>query len=80
MTVSGPVSAVEEMQLGVELSGQRVTALKVDVGQQVRRGQVLLTLDHRMLDADLAQKWFGVPSPPLVPSGGRAAWLAENGG
>lgn len=32
------------------------------------------------LDADLAQKWFGVPSPPLVPSGGRAAWLAENGG
>ena len=55
VTVSGPVSAVEEMQLGVELSGQRVTALKVDVGQQVRRGQVLLTLDHRMLDADLAQ-------------------------
>lgn len=53
--VSGPVSAVEEMQLGVELSGQRVTALNVDVGQQVRRGQVLLTLDHRMLDADLAQ-------------------------
>ena len=55
VSVSGPVSAVEEMQLGVELSGQRVTALKVDVGQQVRRGQVLLTLDHRMLDADLAQ-------------------------
>ena len=53
--VSGPVSAVEEMQLGVELSGQRVTALNVDVGQQVRRGQVLLTLDHRLLDADLAQ-------------------------
>lgn len=53
--VSGPVSPVEEMQLGVELSGQRVTALNVDVGQQVRRGQVLLTLDHRLLDADLAQ-------------------------
>ncbi len=55
VSVSGPVSAVEEMQLGVELSGQRVTALNVDVGQQVRRGQVLLTLDHRLLDADLAQ-------------------------
>ena len=55
VTVSGPVSAVEEMQLGVEVSGLRVTALNVEVGQAVRRGQVLLTVDHRMLDADLAQ-------------------------
>lgn len=55
ITVSGPVAAVEEMQLGVELSGLRVTRLGVDVGEQVRRGQVLLSLDHRVLDADLAQ-------------------------
>lgn len=55
LDVSGPVSAVEEMQLGVELSGLRVTALHVDVGQPVRRGQVLLTLDHRVLDSSLAQ-------------------------
>ncbi|MBW8824048.1 MAG: efflux RND transporter periplasmic adaptor subunit [Xanthomonadales bacterium] len=55
ITVSGPVSPVEEMQLGVEVSGQRVTALKVDVGQWVKAGQVLLTLDHRTLDAGLAQ-------------------------
>ncbi|MDQ3160318.1 MAG: efflux RND transporter periplasmic adaptor subunit, partial [Pseudomonadota bacterium] len=34
--VSGPVAAWEEMQLGVEVSGLRVTALNVDVGQQVR--------------------------------------------
>ncbi len=54
-SVSGPVSPVEEMQLGVEVSGLRVTSLNVDVGQQVRRGQVLLTLDHRTLDSDLAQ-------------------------
>ena len=55
ISVSGPVAAVEEMQLGVELSGLRVTALNVDVGQSVRRGQVLLTIDHRTLDSDLAQ-------------------------
>ena len=55
LTVSGPVSPVEEMQLGVEVSGLRVTSLDVDVGDAVRRGQRLLTLDHRMLDADLAQ-------------------------
>jgi RND family efflux transporter MFP subunit len=52
---SGPIAAWEEMQLGVELSGLRVTALHVDVGQAVRRGQVLLELDHRTLDSDLRQ-------------------------
>lgn len=53
--VSGPVSAWEEMQLGVEVSGLRVTALNVDVGQRVRRGDLLLQLDHRSLDSDLVQ-------------------------
>ncbi len=53
--VSGPVGAWEEMQLGVEVSGLRVTALNVDVGQQVRKGELLLQLDHRSLDSDLAQ-------------------------
>ncbi|WP_232207552.1 efflux RND transporter periplasmic adaptor subunit [Pseudoxanthomonas sp. J35] len=53
--VSGPVAAYEEMQMGVELNGLRVTALNVDVGEQVRAGQVLLTLDHHALDSDLAQ-------------------------
>jgi RND family efflux transporter MFP subunit len=53
--VSGPVTAYEEMQLGVEISGQRVTALLVDVGQWVKQGQVLLQVDHRTLDSELAQ-------------------------
>ena len=53
--VSGPVAAWEEMQLGVEVSGLRVTALNVDVGQQVGKGELLLQLDHRSLDSDLAQ-------------------------
>jgi RND family efflux transporter MFP subunit len=43
------------MQLGVELSGLRVTALRVDVGDRVAKGQVLLELDHRTLDAELRQ-------------------------
>ncbi len=53
--VSGPVSAYEEMQLGVEITGARVTSLDVDVGEQVAKGQVLLTLDHRTLDSELQQ-------------------------
>lgn len=52
---SGPVTAWEEMQLGVELSGLRVTALHVDVGQSVRKGDLLLEIDHRTLDSDLRQ-------------------------
>lgn len=55
VTVSGEVAAVEEMQLGVELAGLRVTELLVDVGMPVRSGQVLLRLDHRVLDSDLAK-------------------------
>lgn len=55
LIASGPVTAWEEMQLGVELSGLRVTALHADVGQQVRRGQVLLQIDHRTLDSELRQ-------------------------
>ena len=38
------------MQLGVEVSGMRVTALNVDVGQHVRKGDVLLEVDHRTLE------------------------------
>jgi len=53
--VSGAIAPVEEMQLGVEVSGLRVTELLIDVGQPVRRGQVLLRLDRRMLDSELQQ-------------------------
>jgi RND family efflux transporter MFP subunit len=55
VVVSGPVTAWEEMQLGVELSGVRITALHVDVGQAVKQGDVLLELDARSASADLAQ-------------------------
>lgn len=55
LLASGPVTPWEEMQLGVELSGLRVTALHVDVGQQVARGQLLLELDHRTLDSEVRQ-------------------------
>jgi RND family efflux transporter MFP subunit len=48
------------MQLGVELNGLRVTHLLVDVGQAVRKGELLLQLDHRSLDSDLAQADAGL--------------------
>ena len=60
VVVSGPVTAWEEMQLGVELSGVRITALHVDVGQAVKQGDVLLELDARSASADLAQAEAGL--------------------
>jgi RND family efflux transporter MFP subunit len=55
VTASGPITPVEEMQLGVELSGLRVTSVNVDEGEEVDEGDVLLTLDARTLESDLAQ-------------------------
>src|SRR5687768_15772668 len=55
VVAAGPVAPWEEMQLGVELSGSRVTALHVEVGDVVAKGDVLIELDHRTLDAELAQ-------------------------
>lgn len=53
--VSGPIVPWESMQLGVEVSGLRVKGVYVDVGEFVRRGQLLLQLDARTLETELAQ-------------------------
>ena len=53
VTVSGAVAAWQDMQLGVELSGLRIAEVQVEVGDVVRRGEVLLQLDARTLDAEL---------------------------
>lgn len=55
IAVSGPVTAWEEMQLGVELGGLRVTDLHVDVGERVRQGELLLELDARSVESERAQ-------------------------
>lgn len=53
VTVSGAVAAWQDMQLGVELSGLRIADVKVEVGDEVKRGDVLVTLDARTLDSEL---------------------------
>lgn len=52
---SGSIAAWEEVMLGVEISGQRVASVDVEVGDVVRKGQPLLQLDTRTLAMELRQ-------------------------
>ena len=54
VTASGTIAAREEVIIGVELSSIRVDSVAVEVGDRVRRGDVLLRLDTRTLDVALA--------------------------
>jgi RND family efflux transporter MFP subunit len=55
ITASGSVEAWEEMPLGVEISGQRIAEVLVEVGDVVEAGQPLLRLDTRTLTMQLRQ-------------------------
>ncbi len=55
VVASGAVAAWEDVSVGVELSGLRVSAVEVEVGSVVAAGDVLLRLDDRTLASQLAQ-------------------------
>lgn len=55
IAASGSIAARDEVLLGVELSGHRVEKVWVEVGEKVKAGQILLSLDARTLAAELAQ-------------------------
>ena len=55
VAASGEIAAWEEVSVGVELSGLRVSEVAVEVGDAVRRGELLLRLDDRTLRSQLTQ-------------------------
>tara|TARA_R110002020_G_scaffold104073_3_gene243691 strand:- start:4972 stop:6009 length:1038 start_codon:yes stop_codon:yes gene_type:complete len=55
VAASGSITAWEEVVLGVELTGQRVASVEVEVGDVVEKGQALLKLDTRTLAMELRQ-------------------------
>lgn len=52
---SGPLVAWQEVSIGSEVTGYRVQDVLVDVGDSVKKGQVLARLDRTILQADREQ-------------------------
>ena len=52
---NGSIAAWQEASVGAETNGWRLAEVRVNVGDRVRRGQVLATFASEMAQADLAQ-------------------------
>jgi HlyD family secretion protein len=55
ITANGNIAAWQEASVGAETNGWRLAEVRVNVGDVVRRGQVLATFANEMAQADLAQ-------------------------
>lgn len=55
LLVNGSVAAWQEVIVGSELAGIRLAALQADLGDVVKKGQVLARFDEESVRADLAQ-------------------------
>ena len=53
-TANGNIAAWQEVVIGSELSGQRLVRVYVNVGDEVKRGQVLAEINSDSIRADLA--------------------------
>ncbi|MFG6468821.1 efflux RND transporter periplasmic adaptor subunit [Roseateles sp. BYS87W] len=51
---TGSIAPWQEVVIGAEIGGQRLAALNVDVGDRVKKGQLLAQLSPGTLEADLA--------------------------
>lgn len=54
LTANGNIAAWQEVVIGSELSGQRISKVYVNVGDTVKRGQVLAEINNDSIRADLA--------------------------
>lgn len=60
MSVNGNLAAWQEAVIGSQLSGVRIDALRVEVGDTVKKGQTLAVFDQQTVRADLEQARAGV--------------------
>lgn len=60
LTANGNIVAWQEAIVGSESNGLRLTEVRVNVGDSVRKGQVLATFAAESIDADVAQAAAGL--------------------
>jgi len=60
LSANGNIAAWQEASIGTEANGLRLADVKVNVGDEVKRGQVLATFAPAMVQADMAQTRAGV--------------------
>ncbi|MEW6205005.1 MAG: efflux RND transporter periplasmic adaptor subunit [Pseudomonadota bacterium] len=60
MSVNGSLAAWQEAIIASQLNGVRIDALRVEVGDTVKKGQTLAVFDQQTVNADLAQARAGV--------------------
>lgn len=81
---AGVLAAWQEVSVGAEVGGYRVSEILVDVGTSVRKGQVLARLDDTLLRAELAQRAAALAEAQASlaeakANAERAATLRQNG-
>ena len=74
IAATGTVFPWQEIQVGAELPGYRVTAVNVDVGDRVRRGQELVRLQDDLLASEVASKRANVQQAEATLTNAIAAY------
>jgi HlyD family secretion protein len=76
LSANGSIAAWQEASVGAEVAGLRIAEVRVDVGDAVRRGQVLATFASDTVRADLAGAQAALAEANATVGEARAA-LAE---
>lgn len=74
LAANGSVAAWQEATVGAEVSGLRIAEVRVDVGDAVRKGQVLATLAADTVRADLAAAQAALAEARAGVGEAQAAW------
>ncbi len=77
VSVTGNVKAKENVDLAFEISG-KIASVDVSVGDKVKKGDRLASLDSSEIDANFAQALAGVEAAKAMLKQYEAAYAAEN--